>query len=156
MEMKRRVLNSAECEAYKLAEESLLGAILVDASDGNDNRDTINAIALIVKPSDFMGFDERYPVNQYQCRNGRIYSAMLSCKGSPHIVNVSTEITSRGLINPGDNAHMSHCTAEVPNSYDWEDYAVSVRYFSQLRKSVESGQTAPKIQQIKGGVTIDL
>ena len=155
MTYKRRVLSPGEIESYQLAEESLLGAILINASD-DDNRDNINAIAFIVKPADFRGFNSQYPVNEWQCQNGRIYSAMLSCKGSPNIVNVATELVNRKLIKQGDVAHLSHCTAICPMSLDWNDYAVSVRYFAQLMKSLSEGGDLPKNLIITGGVDVEL
>lgn len=138
-EYKQRILTDSERESYRLAEESLLGAILIDAADSDDSRATINRISQIVQPSDFQGYKQGYDVTDWQCREARIYSAMLSCPTSPHIVNVATELVSRKLSKPGDCAFMSHCGAECPNSYDVDDYAVTVRYFSQLKNSVESG-----------------
>jgi replicative DNA helicase len=153
MTLKPRILTTAEVAAMHQAEECLLGAILIGASDGLDDRGTINACAFIVKPADFWDFDARYPVNIRQCQNGRIYSAMLACKGPPHVVNVATEMSARGLLRDGDQAHLSHCIAEVPTHLDWNDYAISVRYYSQLRNSVIGGEK-PTSQQVRGGVTL--
>ena len=144
---------SAVHEATLEAENCLIGAILIN-SDGDEDRKTINAVVFIVNPKDFWDFDERYPVNNYQCQNGRIYSAMLTCKGSPHIVNVAKELVTRGLLKSGDLSHLSHCTAICPMSLDWQDYAVSVRYYSQLRKSIKGGNV-PQAEQVRGGVTLE-
>ena len=151
--LEKRVLSVEEVQAARQAEENLLGAILVDASDGEADRHFIDAIAFIVKPFDFMGFDNRYPVNSWQCQNGRIYSAMLTCKGAPHSVNVAAELSRRGLLKQGDLSQLSHCIAELPTHLDWNDYAVAVRYYSQLRNSVKGEERLN--QRTVGGVTLD-
>lgn len=138
----RRALTTGELEAMRSAEECLIGAILIDASH-DSGRDTINRCALIVTPRDFWDYNERYPMNARQPRNARIYDAMLTCPGAPHQVNVHAEMVRRGLIQPGDVAWFSHCVAACPTSLDWQDYAVAVRYYSQLRRSVATGTPMP-------------
>ena len=151
MTLTKRALTPAEYEAMHRAEECLIGAILVDAC-GDGDRSTIDACAFIVKPSDFWDYAPHYPMNARQPMNARIYAAMLSCKDPPHVVNVAAEMSARGLLMNGDQAHISHCIAEVPTHLDWNDYAVSVRYYSQLRNSVIGGDKPP--QQFRGGVTL--
>jgi len=104
------------------AEEALIGAILVEASDGT--KDFVVDISCIVSASDFK--DEL---------NQQIYKAMLNCSEAPHQINVARKMVELGVLGKYAIAHMSHCISVSPNSMDYIDFAKAVKYYSELRRS---------------------
>jgi len=125
--------NKAEIiKATYEAEDSLIGAILVESTDGT--RDAINKVAPILSSADF-----------YNDMNRRIYEAMLKCPEPPHQINVARQMVIDGSLVDGAVSYLCHCVSEAPCSLDYMDYALSVKAYSEMRQ----GYT-PKV--IKGAI----
>ncbi len=103
------------------AEDSLLGAILIDATNGS--KQAINKAKTIVNPGDF-----------HQYNNRLIFTAMLACKDAPHQINVARQMLNMGILEDGCVSQMSHCISITPTHLDYQDYADAVREYSQRHR----------------------
>ncbi len=114
--------NKAEVLQASLdAEVALLGSILIESTRGT--REAINEVAKFLKPSDFRSEQNR-----------RIFSAILSCPGPPHEINVAEQLHALNLLQDGDCSHLCLCVASVPCSLDYSDYAKAVLHYSEERE----------------------
>lgn len=123
------------------AEESLLGALLIEATDFNN--EAIKEVAQIITPQDFS--------DAYQGRGlrERIFTAMLSCP-HPDQVAVARELNRTGKLQRGDCAYLCHLVAVCPMSLDYMHYAEVVSQYSKLRNPGKK-KAPPK----KWGVKLD-
>jgi len=121
--------HSEVLEATLDAEEALIGSILLESSNGS--RETINKVALILKPQDF--YDERHQV---------IFKAMIQCPLPPQQINTARQIRANNELAKDIISHMSHCIATVPCSLDYQYYAEAVLKYSELR----TGKKRPHVK----------
>lgn len=95
--------------AIQLAERSLIGAILINSSDGAT--DAIEHTRKTIKPDNFFFDSHRL-----------IFIAMTKCDEPPHIVNVVTKLNELGYLKDGIIREMDLCIAYCPCSLDYEHY----------------------------------
>ena len=110
--------------AAVFAEECLLGALLIEATDLND--DSAKEVSRILTPQDF--------TDAYQGRGlrERIYSAMCNCP-HPDQVAVAEELNRQGKLQEGDCAYLIQLIWRCPMSLDYMHYAEMVRRYSEQR-----------------------
>jgi replicative DNA helicase len=101
------------------AEEFLLGAILIQSSDGS--KEVINEVRRIVRPDYFSDF------GRYQPTRSRIFTAMLNCPEAPHIVNVAKQLIETHKIQPGDTCYLEKLIAGDFNSFEYLSSALAVK-----------------------------
>jgi replicative DNA helicase len=104
------------------AEEFVLGAILIQSSDGS--RETINEIRYLLKPEYFTDFSRYNPLHS------RIYEAMLNCEGAPHIINVMRQLSKMGNLKTGDINILEHCLSLNFNSFEYLSFANAIREYA--------------------------
>ncbi len=119
--------SSAIIEATCEAEDNVIGAILINASDGS--REAIIAIRAILQPQDF-----RQDINRI------IYTGMLACPNAPHQINVAAELARQGTLQNGVIPHLHYCVS-VSTGLDYVDFARDVKEYSQRRRGI----TPPRI-----------
>lgn len=110
--------------ANSQAEESLLGAILIESTDGT--RDTIEEVSKIITASDFRDF-----------RCSRIFSAMQQCSLPPHQINTARSLHEINKLEKNDCAYLCHLVSICPCSLDYLDYAKAVKEYSNQRGGVK-------------------
>ncbi len=120
--------------ATQEAEASLLGAILIESSDGN--REAIDEVCQIIGVDDFLDF------TLYDAKHARIFSAMVLGDGAPNQIVVAEEMNRRGLLRSGDCAYLRHLVAECPCSLDFPSYTQAVRDYADRRK----GKARPRVR----------
>ncbi len=111
--------------AAREAEQALLGAILIESSNGS--KDAITAARAIALPSHFT--DHGFTDNQ----NERIYTAMLSCDGAPDQINVARYLFQIGDLRKGDIPHLCNLVAECPDCFQYIEYANAVKEYAEAR-----------------------
>lgn len=109
-------------EATLQAEESLLGAILIESSCG---REAIRMVRKIVEPLDFLSD-----------RMNKIYHAMLNCQ-QPHQINVAQELHRTNKLFEYDCSYLCHLVSICPCSLDYESYALAVKRYANSRNGVK-------------------
>jgi len=122
---------SEETEATIQAEESLLGAILIESAYAG-NRDAINRARDIISPGNFYGYLPGKAINQ-QSQRARIFYAMVQSESPPHQVETARTLNQLGLLQTGDVALLCHLVSVCPCSLDFEDYAKAVKDYSLCR-----------------------
>jgi hypothetical protein len=118
------------------AEESLLGAIMIQAQ-GGDNRTK----ELKIEPGDFYGCVQSDKPDRWPIR-ARVYYAMTQCDCPPHQINVANQMFNLGILHDGDCAMLCSYVAVTPCSMDYQDYAKVLKDYSVKRKAkwmAESG-----------------
>ncbi len=110
-----------EVDATLQAEESLLGAILIESSDNSTQ--AISEVNKIVKSEDFYGVD----------RNSRVFEAMLRTE-HPHQIGVAQTLYRNGKLASGDISYLCHLVFQCPCSLDYLDYAKAVKTYSLARQ----------------------
>lgn len=120
------------------AEESLLGAILVESSDGS--RQAIEKISTILKPEYF-----------YIEKHRAIYEAMLSCPLPPHQVNIPRQMLTMNTLEDGITKYLSYLISRVPCSLDYMDYTLAVKSYGEQRQVDYGKQRHGKPQNIIRG-----
>ncbi len=118
-------------EAVELAEESLIGAILIESTRGTN--EAIRKVSAIVEPWDFRGCLKIDKPERWIWR-ARIYHAMTLCERPPHIINVAHKMIELNIFHNMDAALMQHCIAGTPCSLDYMDYARTVKDYSIKRR----------------------
>ncbi len=111
-----------ELNARLLAEESLLGAILIEATATHSL--VIRQVQNLVNHTDFSDARER------DNRRSRIFKAMTQCD-HPEVVSVAQKLEDMKLLRAGDCAYLSHLITECPTSLDYLYYAKAVRKYSR-------------------------
>lgn len=102
------------------AEEAVIGAILIDSSDGS--REAIDGVAQILQPEHF-----------YNIQLAQIYKAMLTCPNRPHQLNTAYQMVKMGILFDGAVVELHHLVAIAPCPFDWADYAHIVRDLAERR-----------------------
>jgi len=116
------------------AEESLLGAILIQSTGGS--RQAIDAVMDIIRPWDFRGCVATDKPWMWIWR-ARVFYAMTLCESSPHIINVAHKLAELNLLEPYDCSLMAQCESNTPCSLDYLDYAKAVKDYSVKRQIKE-------------------
>jgi replicative DNA helicase len=99
-------------QSVRLAEQSLLGAILIDSSDGST--EVIDYCSHRIKPEYFLDY------NFYDSKNTRIYIAMLECK-SPNQIAVAQKLKETKKLWGGDCVYLRELVADCPTIYIYQD-----------------------------------
>lgn len=116
--------------ATRLAEQALLGAILIESSCGSMT--AIHTARGRVRPEDFLGYlATAKPWDR--CIHARIYQAMLSCQLPPHQINTAQEMNRLHILQPGDCAYLLELISLCPCALDYKSYAVVVARYAELR-----------------------
>lgn len=120
-------------EATRIAEQALLGAILVESSYAGSK--AILSVRGLVNPEDFLGY---LPTAKPwgQCRHARIYRAMqslLSSKDAPHQINTAQEMNRLHILQPGDCGYLCELVSLCPCSLDYRSYAKVVANYAEGR-----------------------
>ena len=108
-----------EARAHELAEESLLGAILISP-------EIITEVAKTIRPSDFRGGESS--------RNARIYKAMTECE-HPDQISVARKLQELKLLVLHDCAYLRHLVSVCPMSLDYPYYVEAVLKYAVDRNS---------------------
>lgn len=118
--------------AEQQAEESLLGAILLESSDSS--KESIRKASSIIHYSDFYGFN---PGHDKQPKlwpiRSRIFHAMTQCPEAPHQINTALQMDRLGILQDGDITYMQHLVVICPCPLDYADYAKAVKEYSVKR-----------------------
>jgi replicative DNA helicase len=114
------------------AEESLIGAILIESTTGT--REAINKVALQLHGEDFRDYF-----------NKKIFDAMTKCPLPPHQINVARQLHADKTLENGMVAHLCHCVSICPCSLDYMDYAQAIKRYSDIR-------TGKKHTYIRGAI----
>jgi len=118
--------------AEQEAEESLLGAILLESSASS--KESIRKVSPVVHYSDFFGFN---PGHDKQPKlwpvNSRIFYAMTQCPDPPHQINTALQMDRLGILQDYDIAYMQHLVVICPCPLDYLDYAKAVKEYSTKR-----------------------
>lgn len=115
------MITEAIYQARREAEESLLGAILIESAGGN--MECISRVKCLVIPEDFMDCHESHNLHS------RIYQAMINSSKAPHQINVAQNMADINTLQKFDCAEMSHMISNVPCSLDYMDYAEAVHHY---------------------------
>ena len=113
-------------QVVKLAEKSLLGAILIDSSNGSTM--IVDYAKFRIKPDYFL--DSKLWDN----RNSRIYKAMLECK-SPNQIAVAKKLNEMKMLKSGDCAYLRELVADCPTIYVYQD-CIKVILESAIQRGV--------------------
>ena len=108
------------------AEEALLGAILIESSNGS--KDAITATSKVVSINDFTDY------HRHGALRSRLYYAMLACKNPPHQINVARQLNIMGILKSGDCYQLAMLVATCPNCFLYEEYAKAIREYSEQRQ----------------------
>lgn len=111
-------------EATYNAEECLIGAILIESTDGT--RNAINQIATILAPEEF-----------YSDQHSLIYTAMLRCPLPPHQINTARQMLADKTLEDGVCSLLCQCVSVTPSSLDYFDYAMAVKRYSEHRSGIK-------------------
>ncbi len=106
-------------EARLEAEESLLGALLIEGA--NLNETAIEEVKAIIQSSHFIHYNDG--------RHARIYEAMTHLK-HPHQVAVAEELNQNNKLQKGDCSYMAHLVAECPCPIAYMDFARAILSYS--------------------------
>jgi replicative DNA helicase len=106
-------------EVSVLAEESLLGAILIVSSYGD--KTAISETRRIIQPEHFSDFGMYIPIR------ARIYKAMLDCDVAPHIVNLANYLKKINRLTKNDISNMWRYISLDICSLDYLTYAKVLR-----------------------------
>jgi replicative DNA helicase len=112
-----------ELSARILAEESLLGAILIEATATHSL--AIRQVANLVNHTDFSDASD-----YFSNRRSRIFKAMTQCE-HPEVVSVAQRLVDSKQLKSGDLSYLSHLIAECPTSLDYLWYAKAVRKYAR-------------------------
>jgi replicative DNA helicase len=112
-------------EACLMAEQALLGSILIDSTYGNC--EAIRYAKRTLTPSDFR--DGQYRPDG---RHARIFTAMCQCE-RPEQISVATQMNKMGLLKGGDCQYICELVADTPTHLDYKLYADAVLHFANKR-----------------------
>jgi len=121
-------------EATREAEAALLGAILIDSSDGSI--DAISHARARLSPKDFI--TERHQI---------IYQAMLNCTESPDIIVVTQQLAKIKHLDQHMIAFLNELIALCPTHLHYKAYTDIVKEYSEGRQ----GRQQPTV---RGGVEL--
>ena len=124
-----------ELSARILAEESLLGSILIEATATHSL--AIHQVSSLVNHTDFS--DAR---DYFSNRRSRIFKAMTQCE-HPDIVCVAQWLVDTKQLKDGDLPYLSHLISECPTSFDYLWYGKAVRKYA--RGNQPSGYAGLKV-----------
>jgi replicative DNA helicase len=130
--------------AQSEAEESLLGAIIIESS--YDNGKSIKQVMSIIKPEDFRGCVINDPPWRWT-RRARIFHAMTKCENPPHEINLAYKLAELNMLNKYDCSYLISCSAMVPCSLNYMEYARKVREYS-VNRQVKEYATAGNINKL--------
>ncbi len=124
------------CDSEVWAEDALLGAILIEATDGT--RTAITQVRQLVQARDLTG--DLRPL---------IYRAMLDCDGPPDAVIVACQMQAIDpRIGGPELGYLYHCLAECPTSLHYLRYARLVAEAGAKRRG------EPVKPRYRGGVSL--
>lgn len=104
------------------AEESLLGAILIEA--------TATHSLAIHQVQSFVNWADFSDATDYDNKRTRIFKAMTLCP-HPEIVSVAQKMQELKTMRQGDISYLHHLIAECPTSMDYIYYAKAVRWYAR-------------------------
>jgi hypothetical protein len=119
-------------QATEEAEDSLIGAILVQSSAGQ--MEAIRDVKQFLEPWDFRGCLPNDKPERWVWR-GRIYYAMTLLDIPPNEINVALKMEQLGILQDKDCSLLCHCVWLCPCSLDYLYYAKAVKEYSMKRQA---------------------